>query len=124
MDEKTQKQKPGRFSMEDILHEEWKLRKLEHIVNCDGEIMATEEQIAANHKSAAMRGGCPCAGAGKLRPAAKSTKHWWFGEFHLVEGEDPEEFCGFEEGPRTGLKHEGAVEECYVRRWLENAMYP
>jgi hypothetical protein len=82
--------------------------------------MATKDQIAANRKNAKLSTG-PSTDAGKARSALNSTRHGLLGKFHLVGGEDAQEFSEFEERARFVLKPEGAVEEYYVDLWVGQA---
>jgi len=49
-----------------------------------------------------------------------STRHGLLGQFHLIPGENPEEFSEFAEGIRTDLKPEGLVEESLVDRIIKD----
>jgi hypothetical protein len=83
--------------------------------------MATKKQIAANRKNAKRSTG-PRTGAGKARSAMNSTRHGLLGQqFHLIPGENPQEFSKFNEEARAVLKPEGEVEEYYFDRWTKDA---
>src|SRR5208282_4445147 len=62
----------------------------------------------------------PRTSAGKARSAMNSTRHGLLGQFHLIEGEDEQEFSKFAEGIRAALKPVGAVEESYVDRLIKD----
>lgn len=80
---------------------------------------ATHKQRAANRKNAKRSTG-PRSGAGKARSAMNSTRHGLCGQFHLISGENPQEFSKFKEEARAGLKPQGAVEESYCDRWTKD----
>jgi len=50
-----------------------------------------------------------------------STRHGLLGQFHLIQGENPQEFSKFKEDVRTVLKPQDAVEEYYFDRWTKDA---
>jgi hypothetical protein len=109
----------ARFSLEDILEQEQ--TGVGDIVGSEGEAMATEKQIAANRKNAKRSTG-PRTDAGKTKSAMNSTRHGLRGrQFHLIAGEDPQEFSKFEEGIRADLKPEGALEEYFADRFIRDA---
>ena len=81
--------------------------------------MATRRQIAANRKNAKRSTG-PRTGAGKARSAMNSARHGLLAQFHLIPGEDPQEFSKFAEEAGAVLKPQGAVEESYFDRWTKD----
>jgi hypothetical protein len=81
--------------------------------------MATKKQIAANRENAKRSTG-PRTRAGRARSAMNSTRHGLLGRFHLIEGEDAEEFAVFEEEARVVLKPEGALEANKFKRWIQS----
>jgi hypothetical protein len=82
--------------------------------------MATKRQFEANRKNAKRSTG-PRTDAGKINSAMNSTRHGLLGQFHLIAGEDPQEFSKFEEGVRADLKPDGAVEEYFADRFTKDA---
>ena len=82
--------------------------------------MATKSQIAANRKNAKRSTG-PSTDAGKARSKMNSTRHGLLGRFHLIEGEDQQEFANFEEQTFVELKPVGTVERYFVGRWVRSA---
>jgi hypothetical protein len=82
--------------------------------------MATTRQVAANRKNAKGSTG-PRTDAGKAKSAMNSVKHGLRSQFHLIPGEDPQEFSKFEEGVRADLKPEGTLQEYFADRFVKDA---
>lgn len=110
----------ARFTMEDILAEELKLRASGTSSDEKVKVTTSKKQMAANRKNAKRSTG-PRTSAGKARSAMNSTRHGLRGKFRLIEGEDPEELSKFAEGIRADWKPQGAFEEYSADRFIKDA---
>jgi hypothetical protein len=82
--------------------------------------MATKKRARSNGENAKRSTG-PRARAGKWKSSTNSREQGLFREFHLIKGEDPEEFSKFEEGSRVVLKPENALEDYYFKRFIQDS---
>ena len=77
--------------------------------------MATEKQIAANHRNAWMSMG-PRSLTGKRRSAANAMRHGLTATQTMLPGEDEVEFSGLKSAMFRSLNPEGALENQLVER--------